>query len=79
MPTPQLQVGYPQTMVVGTVYALPASRCLFFAGGTGTFTQSSDAAFTVPVALTLTSGQAEVSGAFIKCAVADTVVTVKKL
>lgn len=47
-----------------TVYALPASRCLLYAEGVPTVTESADGSnFT---AVTLTNNQAELSGAFIK-------------
>lgn len=68
MPTELLTIGPIHVLTQNTVYALPATRCLLFTDGVApTIQQSADVAFTANVALTLTSGQAEVAGGFIRC------------
>ena len=66
--TTLLSVGYVQPMVQNQVYALPARHCkLFTDTAAATLVQSDTLAFTVSVTLTLTDGQADVAGGFIKC------------
>lgn len=68
-----LSLSYPQTLVAAAgavpapIYALPAKRCLLFCPAAGAaLAQSTDAAFTLSVAMTLTDGMEEVSGGFIR-------------
>jgi len=66
MPTTKLSVGV-NSLVQNQIYALPAVRCMAFTDGTTpTLQQSSDLAFTANVAVTLTGGQAELNGGFLK-------------
>jgi len=68
MPQQLLSIGYPIAIVQNTIYALPARRVLMFCDGVApTFQQSSDVAFTANVAVTLTAGQAELAGGFLRC------------
>lgn len=68
MPTASLSIGPVQTLVQNVVYALPPVRCLLFTDATTpTIQQSTTVGFTANVALSLTNGQAEVSGGFIRC------------
>jgi hypothetical protein len=58
----------PNAIVQNQIYALPARRALFFTDATTpTIQQSTDPAFGTNAALTLTNGQAEVAGGFIRC------------
>ncbi len=67
MPTQYIQIGPVFSMVQNTVYAVPSRRCLLFTDATTpTIQQSTDFAFTANAALTLTSGQAELAGGFIR-------------
>jgi hypothetical protein len=67
MPTELLSCGPVWSMIQNTVYALPASRCLLFTTGAPTLEQSTVVAMTAPVAVTLTGGQAELAGGFLRC------------
>ena len=68
MSTQLLSIGYPQSIVQNAIYALPARRCSLFCDTAAvTLFQSNDIGFTASTALTLTSGQAEVGGGFLKC------------
>lgn len=67
MPTEVISPGPVFSMIQNTVYALPASRCLLFTTGAPTLQQANDLAMTAPVAVTLTGGQAELAGGFIRC------------
>jgi hypothetical protein len=62
-----ISCGPPFSMVQNAVYALPASRCLLFTTGAPTLQQDNDVAMPAPVAITLTGGQAELAGGFIRC------------
>jgi hypothetical protein len=66
---PELLSAGPVTAVTqNTVYALPTRRCLLFTDATSpTIQQSQTSTFTANVALTLTTGQTEVAGGFIRC------------
>jgi hypothetical protein len=67
MATELIPVGPVFSMVQNTIYALPASRVLLFTDGAApTIQQSTTAAFTANVAVTLTGGQAEIAGGFIR-------------
>jgi len=78
MPVQLLPVGTPFLMLANVAYALPAVKTtLFTDGATPTITQSGDAAFTANSAVTLTGGQAQLAGGFIK-ATANTLVTLKR-
>lgn len=67
-----LEPGYVQAIKQNIVYALPSCRVLLFTDATTpTIQQSLTEAFTANVALTLSSGQSEVAGAFIKCTTGD--------
>jgi hypothetical protein len=68
MATTLLPLGTITTIVQNEVMALPASRCLLFTDGAApTLQQSTTQAFTANVAVTLTGGQAELAGGFIRC------------
>ena len=68
MPTNTLSCGPVQSMVQNTIYALPPVKCTLFTDATTpTIQQSLTSTFTANVVLTLTSGQSEVVGGFIRC------------
>lgn len=67
MATNYIQIGPVYDMVQNTIYALPNRRCLLFTDSGGTIQQSTDVGFTANAVLTLSSGQAEVSGGFVRC------------
>jgi hypothetical protein len=78
MPIELLPIGPPVTLLANVAYALPAVRVTLFTDAAApTITQSMTAAFTANSAVTLTGGQASLSGGFIK-ATANTVVTLKR-
>ena len=63
-----LTLGAPIAITQNEIYALPAKRCLLFSDAvTPTFFQSNTEAFTASIAVTLTAGQAELAGGFLKC------------
>jgi hypothetical protein len=63
----KLCVGMLSTLVQNTIYALPARRCLLFTSTAApTIQQSNSPTFADNVAVTLTGGQAELAGAFIR-------------
>jgi hypothetical protein len=67
MATEMIPVGMVFSMVQNTIYALPSQRVLAFTDGAApTIQQSTTVAFTANVAVTLTGGQAELGGAFIR-------------
>ena len=74
--TTLLTIGPPHTITQNVVYALPARRCLLMSSTSG-IEQANDVAFTTPVALTLTSGQAEVAGGFIRCTTGNPIISLK--
>jgi hypothetical protein len=66
--TEALQLGYPIPITQNVIYALPPRRCLMFSQDNGpTFFQSNEVGFTTSVAVTLSSGQCELAGGFLKC------------
>lgn len=68
MPTQKINPGVVFSMTQNIAFALPSKRCLLFTDATTpTIQQSTDVAFTANVAVTLTAGQAELAGAFIRC------------
>lgn len=68
MPATQLQVGKVEAITQNVAYALPSKRCLLFTDATTpTIQQSLTEAFTANVAVTLSGGQAEVAGLFVRC------------
>lgn len=75
-----LTIGPVTSLVQNTIYALPASRVLLFTDGVApTIQQSTTVAFTANVAVTLTAGQAELAGGFLRCTnLATCNVTLKK-
>ena len=77
--TTVLTPGFQLSMVQNTIYALPARRALFFHDGSQTFEQSTDVAFTAAKALTLSSGQAEVAGGFMRTTTGAATVWLKLL
>jgi hypothetical protein len=78
--TQLISLGYVQVLTQNVVYALPARRCLLFTdASTPTIQQSSDVGFTANVAVTLTGGQAELDGGFIKCTTGNINVVAKGL
>lgn len=77
--TTALVCGYIQTMTQNTVYALPGVRALLFCDESSpTITMSNTVGFTASKSLTLTNGQAEVAGGFVKCTTGDVTVSLKK-
>lgn len=67
MATEQITCGPVFSMVQSTIYALPPIRVLLFTDGAApTIQQSMTVAFTANVAVTLTGGQAELAGGFIR-------------
>jgi hypothetical protein len=67
MPTNTVPMGSVFPMVQNTIYALPPVKCTLFTDATTpTIQQSLTVAFTANVALTLTGGQADVNGGFIR-------------
>lgn len=61
-----------------TIYALPTKCVVLFTDNTSpTIQQSDDSAFTSNVSVTLSGGQAEVSGVFLRCTSGDINVTLK--
>jgi hypothetical protein len=67
MPTEAISCGPVFSMIQNTVYSLPACHALLFTTGAPTLQQSTVLAMTAPVSITLTNGQAEVAGGFIRC------------
>jgi hypothetical protein len=68
MATQLLSTGNPQTITQNTIFALPARRVLMFSQDAApTFFQSNDVSFATSVAVTLTNGQAELAGGFLRC------------
>jgi hypothetical protein len=81
VPTTLISAGPAFTMLQNVVYALPASRCLLFCQTAAPVLEmSNELAFTTVVTpLTLTNGQCEVAGAFIRStAVGGAIITLKK-
>jgi hypothetical protein len=73
-----LQIGYPLTLVQNTIYALPAKRCLLFCDTAGAALElSNTVAFSADVNLTLTDGQHEVAGGFIRSTAAAALVVLR--
>lgn len=67
MATEKIPLGSIFSMVQNTIYALPQRRVLLFTdGATPTIQQSTTVAFTANVAVTLTGGQAELAGPFVR-------------
>lgn len=78
MPVQLLPVGTPVLMLANVIYALPAVNVTMFTDAAApTVAQSNTAAFTANSAVTLTGGQANLSGGFVR-ATADTLVTLKR-
>jgi len=68
MPTTSLQIGQVEAMTQSTIYAMPVRRALLFTTDTtATVQMSNTVGFSAAVAVTVTTGQAEVAGAFIRC------------
>jgi hypothetical protein len=68
MPTQLLSIGYPQSIIQNQIYALPSRKCTLFCDTAAvTLFQANDLAFTAPFAITLTGGQSQVAGGFLKC------------
>lgn len=66
------------TMTQNVVYALPASRVLLVTEGTPTLVQAVDEGMAAPIAITLTNGQAELAGRFIKSTAGAATITLKE-
>ena len=76
---PLLDIGFPIAITQNTIFALPSSRCLLFTSDTTPTIQiSNDPAFGSNVAVTLTNGEVEVAGGFIRCTSGNITVTLKK-
>lgn len=79
MPTEQISMGPPTSINQNQVYALPAVHALLFTTGAPTLQQANDVAMTAPVAVTLTGGQAELAGGFLRCTSAGPIlITLKR-
>jgi len=80
MPTLVIPLGPPTTLLQNVVYALPAVQCTLFTDTTTpALQQSNTGAFTANVALTLTNGQVQVVGGFLRAtAVGGALVTLKR-
>jgi len=79
MPTNTLATGQIHSLVQNTVYALPPVRCMLFTDATTpTLQQSLTAAFTANVAVTLTAGQSECNGGFIRLTTAGPINVILK-
>jgi hypothetical protein len=65
-----IPIGPTFQMVQNTIYALPASRVLLFTTGAPTLQQSTEVTFAANAAVTLTAGQAELAGGFLRCTTA---------
>ena len=64
----QLQYGLITALTQNQVYALPSGRALLFTDGAApTLQMSTTSAFTANVAVTLTGGQCELAGGFLRC------------
>lgn len=75
-----LSIGYPQTLTRNVIYALPGRRCLLFCDTAGAaLEQSNTDVMTADVNMTLTDGQHEVAGGFIRSTAADAIVILKAL
>lgn len=80
MATELLSPGRQSSLVQNTIYALPACHCILFTDGTTpTIQQSNTVLFTANVALTLTDGQAETGGGWIRCTSGAINITLKKV
>lgn len=67
MPIQSLSIGPITPLVANQVYALPPKKCVLYTDATTpTIAQSLTSAFTANTAVTLTAGQAEVAGGFIR-------------
>lgn len=67
MPVQSLSIGPITPLVANQVYALPPKKCILYTDATTpTIAQSLTNAFTANTALTLTGGQAEIGGGFIR-------------
>ena len=67
MPTGLLSCGYPYTITQNVVYALPVVKTTVFCGDSApTLEQSNTVDFTAKSAVTLTAGQAQLAGGFIR-------------
>lgn len=72
-------LGRPFAMVQNQVYALPAYPVTMFTDATTpTVQQSTTAAFTANVAVTLTGGQATLAGGFVRTTSASVTATFKQ-
>lgn len=78
MPIQALGLGI-TPITQNTIFALPAKRVLMFSPDAApTFFQSNDSAFATSIAVTLTAGQAELAGGFLRCtSAAPTTITLK--
>jgi hypothetical protein len=73
-----ITVGRVLALTQNVVYALPAQRVLLFTDATTpTIQQSLTEAFTANVAVTLSGGQAELAGGFIRCTSGNISVIIK--
>lgn len=80
MSTSVVSIGQQVAMTQNVVYALPAQQVLFFCdAASATIEQSTDVGFTAAKALTLSSGQANVAGGFIRCTTGNVTVFVKTI
>ena len=78
MPIQLLPIGPPVTLLANVIYAMPAVNVTLFTDAAApTITQSTTSTFAANSAVTLTGGQARLSGGFIR-ANADTVITLKR-
>lgn len=75
-----ITIGVPTTLTQNVIYALPARRCMLFCDTAGAaLEQSNTAAMTADVNMTLSDGQHEVAGGFIRSTAADALVVLRPL
>lgn len=80
MATELLSIGYPIQMVSGTIYALPSVPVrMFCETTTATIQQSNLVTFTTSTTMTLTQGQCDLSGGFVRSTGATVNVKLTKL
>ena len=73
-----ISTGQQVALTQNTVYALPGRKVTLFCDAAApTFEQSTDLAFTLPKAVTLTNGQADLAAGFIRCTSGNVTVWLK--
>ena len=79
MATELLSIGPPITLVQNQIYALPAVKTTLFTDATTpTIQQSTTAAFTANVVVTLTGGMGTLTGGWLRTTSSGVVITLKR-